>query len=127
MFFHLIPLCYFFLLTQSTVNYYFLCWMEKLTSCLLVLAEWEKSTFYLSLLLKLVFQSLFIDSITLFSLIWFRLFFGFFRFLIFHFVFGFFGFWWVVDLDLLLRFLFNFILFVFFWRLRLLLNLWSLG
>jgi hypothetical protein len=66
--------------------------MEKFTSRLLILAEWEKPTFYPSLLLKLVFQTFFIDCISLLSLIWLGLFFGLLRFLIFEFSFGFFGF-----------------------------------
>ena len=126
MFFHLIPLCYFFILTQSTLNNYFLSRMEKITSRLQILAEWEKPKFYLTILLKLVFQSFFIDSVPLLSLIWLGLFFSFIRFLIFGFAFHFFDFWWVLNFYLLLRFLFKFILFIFFWMLRLLLNFWIL-
>ena len=129
MFFNLIPLCSFFLPTQSTMNSYFICWVEKLTSGLLIFAEWEKSTFCFTCFLKLILQALSFNTISLialFHLILFRLLFDFFCFLSLGISFCFLSFWRIVSFDFFLRFFFSFIIFFFFWRLRLLLNLRSL-
>lgn len=116
----------FFLLTQSTMNFYFLSRMEKLAACVLVLAEWEKTAFRLSLLLQFLLQSFLITPVLLLSLS-VGLFFSLFLLFILIFNLSFFWLSLVFSFNFFFRFLFNFFSFFFFSWMGFFLDFWSLG